>query len=230
MVVAHLHEISIITRAKRTSELKPLIKYLSTYNCNYSELIAVCKEKDWDPSIKIKLIIENSNRFKARITGINAATGNYALLLDSDQMPKRGLIEELQTRHEDMVIIPERSTTSGLASILLNDWRYRNERLAQKFPSPNVPVIPRYYKLSLLRSAISNMPDFATRIINHEDSILYVEAYKLSKSIGFAKNYILNIDPSILVILKKAFNYGIEDESSFAYLSQIIELREYLQL
>ena len=89
--------ISVITRSYRTSELKELISYLKENNETEQELITVCNVIDYHLS-GVNLIIENSNRFEARITGINNSHFDKVLLLDSDQIPEYGLIQELEEK------------------------------------------------------------------------------------------------------------------------------------
>lgn len=107
--------ISIITRSYRTSELKELVSNLSENNQIKTEVIAVCNRNDYDLN-GITLIIENSNRFEARITGIKNAHFDKVLLLDSDQLPEDGLLRELEGRNSDMFIIPEKSLGTGFTS------------------------------------------------------------------------------------------------------------------
>jgi len=199
--------ISIVTRAYKTSELKNLILNLHTNLEVEKEIIAVCRINDYD--IKgINLIIENSNMFQARITGIKNANYDKILLLDSDQIPENGLLHEIDDKNEDMVIIPEKSINKNFTSKCLDDWRYRNQKYAMENPNPYIPVVPRYYKKSVLLNVISKLSPDVYKIESHEDSILYYEIFKETQNIGFAKKYILNYDPSLNILMQKAFLYG----------------------
>ncbi len=199
--------ISIVTRACKTSELKNLISNLHANLGVEKEIIAVCRINDYD-IIGINLIIENSNMFQARITGIKNANYDKILLLDSDQIPEKGLLNELDDENEDMVIIPEKSINKNFTSKCLDDWRYRNEKHAMKNPNPYIPVVPRYYKRSVLLNEINKLSPDIYKIESHEDSILYYEVFKETQNIGFAKKYILNYDPSLNILMQKAFLYG----------------------
>lgn len=199
--------ISIVTRAYKTSELRNLISNLYTNLEVKKEIIAVCKINDYD--IKgINLIIEDSNRFQARITGIKNANYDKILLLDSDQIPEIGILHELDGKDEDMVIIPEKSIYKNFTSKCLDDWRYRNEKRAIKNPNPYIPVVPRYYKKTLLLNVINNLLPDIYEIVDHEDSVLYYEIFKETRNIGFAQKYILNYDPPLNILMQKAFLYG----------------------
>ncbi len=199
--------ISIITRAYKTSELKNLINNLNSNNEIEKEIIAVCNIKDYNIE-NAKLIIEDSNRFQARITGIKNANYDKILLLDSDQIPEKGLLEELDNKNEDMIIIPEKSMNNNFTSKCLDDFRYRVENYAKRYHSPFIPVIPRMYRTSYAKDSINELPTKIYGILSHEDSILYYEIFKKTQNIGFAGKYIYNYDPNFFTLMKKAFLYG----------------------
>ncbi len=199
--------ISIITRSERTSELSNLINYLNSNSEIEYEIIAVCKIKDF--ALKnTKIIIENSNRFVARITGLENAVYDKILFLDSDQFPEIGLLKELDNKKEDMLIIPEKSIKSNFISKCLDDWRYRNERLARKKVSPYIPVVPRFYNRQLIINVVEKLPEISKNIIDHEDSILYYYAFREDRTIDFSIKHILNNDPNLHNLMLKAFLYG----------------------
>lgn len=199
--------ISVITRAYRSSELQNLINNLNSNNEVEMEIIAVCNIEDYNIE-NIKLIIEDSNRFQARITGIENANHEKVLLLDSDQIPEKGLLEELDKKEEDMIIIPEKSSGNNFTSKCLDDWRARNERLAGKRITPDIPVVPRFYKKKYLLSAINRFSPEMYKIIDHEDSILYYYAYQETKNVNFSEKHIFNYDPKFFRLMQKAFLYG----------------------
>lgn len=202
--------ISIITRAYRTSELKTLIQNLNLNDQISKEILAVCNINDYnfDYIENFNLIIEHSNRFQARITGIKNAKYNKILFLDSDQIPEKGLLNEINNSDKDMLIIPERSINRNFTGKCLDDWRCRNEKYAMKNPNPEIPVIPRYYKKDYLISIINKLPFKIYKIMDHEDSILYYMVFNETRNIGFTKSHIYNYDPSIVVLMRKAFEYG----------------------
>jgi glycosyltransferase involved in cell wall biosynthesis len=199
--------LSLISRAYKSSELRNLSSFININAFEPLEVIGVCNQIDKSYN-NIKLFQEDSSRFKARITGINMATSDTILLIDSDQVPEIGLIEELSKLHNDIVIIPEKSLLKNLVGICLDDWRFRNEKWAIRNPHPNIPVIPRYYKRELLMKAIDLLPKEVFSLTNHEDSILYYETFKISQDVAFTRNSIYNYDPSLRELLHKAYFYG----------------------
>jgi len=204
--------ISIITRSYRTSELKELVFYLKENDEVEKEIIAVCNRKDYDLD-GITLILEDSNRFKARVTGIKNAHFDKILILDSDQIPEDGLLDELEKGSGDMVIIPEKSLYKSFTARCLDDWRIRNENLAKQEVSPYLPVVPRLYKKELIMKAIGQLPEAVYNIISHEDSVFYYATFKISQNIKFSKKYIYNKDPDFLTLMRKAFHYGKSSKS-----------------
>lgn len=199
--------ISIVTRAYRSSELTALSNNLSAVDESEFEVIAVCNQIDSDIE-NFTLLRRDVGRFGAKIEGIKKVNYNRILFIDSDQFPEKGLLSELRTFRNDMVIIPERSAIRGFVATCLDDLRIRSERGAIKDPTPSRPVIPRYYKTDLLLDTIDKLPDSSLKITNHEDSIFYNEAYKHSSDIAFCGKYIFNSDPDFFILLRKAFEYG----------------------
>lgn len=199
--------LSIVTRAYKTSELRILIDYLNSNNEVKTEIVAVCNINDYDLK-NSNTIIEDSNMFEARVTGIRNAVYDKLLLLDSDQIPEKGLLLELNNIEEDMVIIPEHSVKNSFTSMCLDDWRYRNESLARRVPTPYIPVIPRFYRKNFLLSAVNKLSSNICKIIDHEDSILYFYVFEQTKNIGFSNKRIFNYDPNLLKLMHKAYLYG----------------------
>lgn len=183
------------------------------------EIVAVCRIKDCELE-NARLIIEDTNMFEARLTGIRNARYENVLLLDSDQLPEQGLLEELENIGSDMAIIPERSIYHSFVASCLDDKRERMEKYAYRLPSPYIPAIPRYYKRELLMKAMNVLPPNISKIEAHEDSILYYGAFKLSQNIKFSIKHIYNNDPKFSTIMRKTLLYGkykkISDSSSLS--------------
>lgn len=184
-----------------------LIDYLNSNNETTTEIVAVCNINDYDIK-NSKIIIEDSNMFEARVTGIKNATYDKLLLLDSDQIPERGLLRELDNNEDHMVIIPEHSVNNSFTSMCLDDWRFRNESLARKRPNPYIPVIPRFYRKNYLLKAVNKLSANICKVIDHEDSILYYYVFEETKNIEFSIKRIFNYDPSLLKLMHKAYLYG----------------------
>ena len=199
--------LSIVTRSIRTSELYRLLDAIGEFKINEFEVVAVCRIKDCEVD-NIRLILEDTNRFEARITGIRNANYENILLLDSDQVPEMGLIDELINIDAQMVIIPERSLSRSLVASWLDDYRKRIENYAHRYPAPNIPVVPRFYKRNILLKAIELLPHRIYESESHEDSILYYKAFDITHDVKFSKRHIYNYDSNFSTIMKKTMLYG----------------------
>ncbi|MGC9178458.1 MAG: hypothetical protein ACP5G6_08670 [Conexivisphaera sp.] len=223
--------ISVVTRALRTSELLPLTSFLSSEK--NVEIIAVCVEKDSKLPGDVSLILERAGRLRAKVTGVRASHCDRILFLDADQFPEHGLFQELMTLGADMVVIPERSLTGGISGLLMDDWRKRMEKWAasQHHPSPTIPVVPRVFWRDQLLHAIERIPDpVIDGIVSHEDSVLYAAVAIFTSSLTFSRSVIFNADPSIIAMLRKAFNYGYYHENARIMLEDVDGARPYLEL
>ncbi len=89
--------ISIITRAYKTSELRNLVNNLDLNTEIEKEIVAVCNINDYNIK-NANLIIEDLNKFEAKITGIKKAVYDKILLLDSDQIQEKGRLKELENK------------------------------------------------------------------------------------------------------------------------------------
>ncbi|MEM3828704.1 MAG: hypothetical protein QXP36_05785, partial [Conexivisphaerales archaeon] len=141
--------------------------------------------------------------------GLLKAKQDYILNLDSDQIVSEKLLEKLNNVRNDMAIIAEKSYNNNLIGKLMDYKRDYLFKYSKSHPSPFIPVIPRFYKKKLALDAFESITNFELKnIIQHEDSLLYYEAFKLSKNIGFVDDYLYNIDPPLNLFLKKSYTYG----------------------
>lgn len=224
--------LSVILRSRRTSELALPLKWIAGYVARKDiEVIAVCSINDVAPPRWVKLMIKRCGRLRARLFGVEEATGDGILFLDSDQVPSKHLLEELKVTDLHMAIIRERSLTGGFVGLCLDDWRLRMERLAMRKHSPELPVVPRFYRRRIASLASQNLPDeVIDAVVSHEDSVFYYEATRVSHNIGFANGFIFNAEPSLLHLMRKAFAYGESAYIASRVVSRYPETGHYLSL
>lgn len=208
--------LSIVTRALCLSDIEQLYTTIKRKLSKQIELIVVARKENFFLSDEnVTVIIEDSNRFEARKSGILAAKGNI-LLLDNDQIPSELLLIELQNIKADAVIIPERSLNRNLVGRLLDFQRNYFQELAKPTFSPYFPVVPRFYRNDIIKNVVNNLDTFVFKYgLSHEDSILYYEIYKDLKYLTESKNYIYNLDPSMLEYIRKSILYGRYRKSTF---------------
>lgn len=203
------------------------------------ELIVVVKRRDINISDEyVSIITEDSNRFQARKTGIHASNGNV-LLLDSDQIPEKALLMELQCSRSDALVIPEKSLNRNLIGRLLDLQRTYFQEIAKPNYYPEFPVVPRFYNGDIIRVTLDRMDKQIFKYgLSHEDSILYYEAYNKLKNINVSRNYIFDTDPSLAEYIRKSVLYGKYKKSTVSssqipasYIRLINDInREFLKI
>ena len=124
----------------------------------------------------------------ARIHGINLAKGEVIVLLDADQQLKPDSLSRIAKASDlfDMVVLEEVLAKDRL-NVLDHMWEFEkrgNRSLFNFAIDPlNGSVLPRVFKSSLLKQAISEIPDYIVPWLRHPDhQIIYFECYKISKS------------------------------------------------
>lgn len=149
-------------------------------------------------------------RFEALKLALGMSSSDKILIIDSDQVVSPTLIEQLNTVENDMCIVSERSLNRnfvGRLSDLHRDFLYGHSK---HNVSETLPVIPRFYRKPLLQKAIGRIGDEELSVISqHEDSIIFSEALKISDDVGFCDIPILNLDPSFPEFARKSFKYGV---------------------
>ena len=209
--------ISVIVRTDSTGSSRHLVN-LHDQLADQTELIVVGKSPSRLPSESlggITLVSCSAGRFEALRTGVEIARFNSVLFLDDDQVPEQGLLEELKAKQEDAVIIPERSMNRNLVGRLMDLKRIYLEELARENPVPEIPVIPRFYKVATLNRAFERLSLETLRaIVQHEDSVLYNEAYNFCEEVTFSTKRVFHEDPHVLSFIAKEYRYGRSNESA----------------
>jgi glycosyltransferase involved in cell wall biosynthesis len=204
--------ISVVTRTKGEVGLDHLILPILAATPPVEELIVVdssSNPEDFLADSRLRVLRRPLNRFMARLEGIREARADHILLLDADQIPGPGLLRELQFLDVDAAVIPERSLGESMIGTLLDRGRTYLENVVTKFPRPEVPIIPRYYSREVLARACDGLRQVAEGPgLAHEDSILFLEALPWIRRYGLTQAAILNRDPSLGTLLRKAYLYG----------------------
>lgn len=156
-----------------------------------------------------RIVESRARRFEALRIGAEHASGDTILFLDSDQRPDKSLVPEIAVKDFDAFYIPERSFSPSLLGTLLDIKRWWVERVATRTPVPWVPVVPRAYRKTLVMRAFDGISDLELSSVHqHEDSLLFLEAWKLRPRLEWTDSLILNKDPNIATFLRKSYEYG----------------------
>jgi hypothetical protein len=109
-----------------------------------------------------------------------------------------------------MVIKEGSSSTKSLFSKILNRQREALINIPETMLTPCVPVIPRLYSTEIIRNAMEAIDiNSLTNVVQHEDSLIYLEAYPMIRSLKISKGKILNVDPDIFTFIKKVFSLWV---------------------
>jgi hypothetical protein len=163
----------------------------------------------------VRVLISPAKRIEAKAIGVNMTSASRVLFLDSDQSVSEGLLMELNSRSEEMVLIPERSRNRNIMGAILDSRRALVESQMRRSPDVRLAVVPRFFKRSLLRRAFESMPDEVVHEVTEtEDSLIFFECLKLCSTLGWTDSMIYNDDPGVFAFLKKSYSYGYRNETA----------------
>jgi glycosyltransferase involved in cell wall biosynthesis len=164
--------------------------------------------------MKCKVILTDWKLLGARYEGCKAASGDYIVLLDSDQFLKRSSIERCVSLAEqyDMLFLEEITYRGGTFVEKLYE---ADRRLIQKeFDVQKNPlygaIAPRFYREDILRKAFSHIPEqILPFTVALEDAIIYYEAWKISNKVAFVPNALWHVEAkSLAEVWKKSLAYA----------------------
>lgn len=223
--------ISVIIRNKNDPHISGCIGAFTNIHSETIELIIV--DSSAEPlnldmlPLKIRYVFKNVSRFEALSLGIKIARFKSILIIDSDQIVSSALISGLNTIDRDMCIITEKSYNRNFIGKISDRQRDFMFRYSKKHISDSIPAIPRFYKRRIIERAISNLEkNELSWIIQHEDSVIYSEALRISRDVAFCDTPIFNIDPSFSVFARKSFRYGVAQAKALSN-SRISKERAY---
>lgn len=150
----------------------------------------------------------------ARYEGVKKATGEYILLLDSDQILDKDALTRaisiLQGGKLDMLIFEEDvyQVSSFLEKLFQLDRRLIHQ--VKDFSPYTGVMLPRFYKTSLLKKAFSAIPNDLLKTVGGQDhAIIYFEAWKISQKVGLVPHAVYHIEPrSLITLWKKFYRWG----------------------
>jgi glycosyltransferase involved in cell wall biosynthesis len=161
-----------------------------------------------------KVISTDWKSLGARYEGLKIASGDFILLLDSDQILQQSSVERsiLLSKKYDMLCFEEMPYS---AKTLIEKMFQADRRLIHReFDIQNDPIVgaltPRFYAKDILERAFKYIPvDLFPFVHAGDDAILYYEAWKLSTKVGFLPDAVRHMEVnSIIQLWKKSFYYG----------------------
>lgn len=150
----------------------------------------------------------------ARLEGIRQSRGEYLGLIDSDQVLAQDCIERAvgELGRFDMVCL-------GEGTLHPDRWLARLLQLSRDQVQSNLKaylnpwsglLIPRMFRASLLQRAIESIPPASIDFVTDRDhQILFLECYRLSRSVSFLPDAVWHDDLySVIDLLRKAGHWG----------------------
>lgn len=163
---------------------------------------------------EIKLLKSEWKTLGSRYIGLINCSGNYVLLLDSDQFLEPTVIEQSVSMMEeyDMLCLEEKTfdPKSILQKLFEADRRLIHDQAELQLDPLYGALAPRFYRKKILEKVFTIIPreilPFAKAA---EDSIIYFEASKLSKRVGMVPNAVWHQEPKgLLELWRKNHGYG----------------------
>jgi glycosyltransferase involved in cell wall biosynthesis len=164
--------------------------------------------------MKYDVITTDWRLLGSRYVGFKASSGEYIVMLDSDQILEKSTIERCIALSEkyDMLCLQE---VPYETKTLVERLCEADRRLIHKeFEVQNHPLYgalaPRFYSRNILEQAFSRIPESLFPFVTaREDAILYYEAWKISSKVWIVPNAIWHIEAkSVMELWRKNFNYG----------------------
>jgi glycosyltransferase involved in cell wall biosynthesis len=204
---------------------------------NIEVIIADSNSKDDSTKIAAskgcKVMFTDWKLLGARYLGCKAASGEFVLMLDSDQV----LLEEAVERslplfkHYDMLCLGETSYAYNtlVQKMFEADRRMiHNEAHIQLHPVYGT-LLARFYKRNLLERAFEAIPKpLLPSVVAHDHAIIYYEAWKISDRVRILPNAVYHNEPAtVLELWKKNFRYGRSTRALMAngYYNDLIRMK-----
>jgi glycosyltransferase involved in cell wall biosynthesis len=180
----------------------------------------IVDSKSTDDTTKIaaargcKVIVTDWKLLGARYLGCKAASGEFVLMLDSDQLLLGGTLERSLPLFNDydMICLGETSYIHNtlIQKLFEADRRIiHNEAEIQLHPIYGT-LLARFYKRNLLDRAFEAIPkQLLPTVVAHDHAIIYYEAWRLSDKVRILPNAVYHNEPAtVLDLWKKNFRYG----------------------
>lgn len=163
----------------------------------------------------VKVVQTDYKLLGARYIGFKKSGGDVVLLLDSDQILERTVIERavsaLSSKYDMLCLEEFTFEPKGWVQKLFEADKRLVHKLAETHLDPMEGVLlARAFRREILDKAFNNIPKTLFPIVvAHDHAIIYYEAYKVSQRVGILSNACWHIEPSSLwSVIKKNYRYG----------------------
>jgi glycosyltransferase involved in cell wall biosynthesis len=156
-------------------------------------------------SLNAPCILYKGKLLGARYEGFINSDAEYVIFMDSDQVLSDTMLKRLnallQEDDYDMVILGETSykTETYTEKMFCLDRKNVHKEFEYNLSPENGVLLPRVFKKSLLIKAFNEIDEsLYPEVVSHDHAIIYFEATKFSKHIGYLKNAVFHQEPTTL--------------------------------
>ena len=195
----------------------------SIFQSSFQEFEVVVNDSSGNPVVSdilkdydVRTIERKSKSFESRYITTMASNGGRVFIFDETRVMEKKLLEDVNNRNNDMLVIIERDIGKGIVNYFSNlDKTNIPNDLSILDPMRNKSVIPRVYKREIIVSALEtvrkNLPeDILSQVVGLDLELIYLESYNLTKDIGFiSSSEMMHYgDESIREVFRKYYRYG----------------------
>jgi glycosyltransferase involved in cell wall biosynthesis len=213
--------VSVVIPTKNSSKtLESCIQSIQKQSYPKIETIIVDSKSNDDTlnisnSLGCKQVIStNWKLLGARYEGLKVATGDYILMLDSDQILDKSAIERcvVLAQRYDMLCLEEMTYEPRTFVEKLNQadrQLIHHEFDIQKHPLYGT-LLARFYRRDILEKTFKHIPSVLLPfVVFYDHAIIYYEAWKVSNNVGIVPNALWHNEPTTITeLLRKNFRYG----------------------
>jgi glycosyltransferase involved in cell wall biosynthesis len=213
--------VSVVIPTKNSSKtLESCIQSIQKQSYPNIETIIVDSKSNDDTlnisnSLGCKQVIStNWKLLGARYEGLKVATGDYVLMLDSDQILEKSAIERcvVLAQRYDMLCLEEMPYEPRTFVEKLNQadrQLIHHEFDIQKHPLYGT-LLARFYRRDILEKTFKHIPSVLLPfVVFYDHAIIYYEAWKVSNNVGIVPNALWHNEPTTITeLLRKNFRYG----------------------
>ena len=195
----------------------------SIFQSNFQEFEVIVNNSSGSPVVSdilkdydVRTIERKSKSFESRYITTMASRGEKVFIFDETRVMEKTLLEDVNNRNNDMLVIKERDIGKGIVNYFSNlDKSNLPNDLSILDPMRNKSVIPRVYKWEIIVSALETVrknlsENILSQVVGLDLELIYLESYNLTKDIGFISSSEIKHygDESIMEVFRKYYRYG----------------------
>ena len=195
----------------------------SIFQSNFQEFEVIVNDSSGSPVVSdilkdysVRTIERKSKSFESRYITTMTSKGEKVFIFDETRLMEKTLLEDVNNKNNDMLVIKERDIGKGIVNYFSNlDKSNVPNDLSILDPMRNKSVIPRVYRREIIVSALETVKkhlseDILSQVVGLDLELIYLESYNLTKDIGFiSSSEVMHYgDERIREVFRKYYRYG----------------------